>query len=139
MVLRVEVKIDKALAKLNRLRNNITQKGDATVNELADLGKYYARSRAPHYTGKTADFIIAYRSKGPSGAEARVVARNPTASDGHMRRMPNFNLVRWMHTSPRAVKHIYSGDRQFMYSTRDYLNKIKTGVAQGRFKGINLR
>jgi len=145
--LKVDVKIDKALAKFNRLKNLIIKEGNASVKQLADLGKWRAKAIAPHWTGRTADFIRVINTQGKGGITAQIKAFNPTKGDAHTwnptgkanRRIANFNLVRWMHTSPRARSWIKSGDEKFMFTTRDYLNKIKKNVATGRFRNINLR
>ena len=68
--------------------------------------------------------------------QASVIAPNPTKA-----RSDNFNLVRWMHESNgmlRDRKHIKSGEPQFMYKTRDYLNRKKKGIAQAEFNKIKL-
>jgi hypothetical protein len=109
-----------------------------TAETLADMGKLHARDIAPYETGKTVSLIKKFVYPTAKGYEATIVAQNPTASDGHKRNIKNFNLVRWMHTSSKALGHIYSGDPRFMYSTQMYLEKIKKSVAQGKVKDIKI-
>jgi hypothetical protein len=109
----------------------------SSVQELGELGKQYARARAPYYSGATFRNIVLMRGKGKY--EARILAKNPTANDGHSRRIANFNLVRWMHQSPKAEHHIKSGDRQFMYSTRRYLSATGKARVTGSFKSVILK
>lgn len=138
------------LTGVDRVFNNILKKlkagADLTSNELAILGKRYAQSIAPYDTGRTAQHIAIYTK----GNTKQIKAKNPTRGKQHrwagksgykgVDNYPNFNLVRWMHTSPRAKSHFKKGGQpRFMYKTRDYLNSIKKGVAKGRFKNINLR
>ena len=139
MVLKGDVKISGALRKLGKLQNQIIREGNATAQDMAELGKQKARSIAPYHSGRTHQFIRKRVKRVPNGALARVEAFNPTKSDGHRRNISNFNLVRWMHESPKAIKHIISGDREFMYTTRKFLNGIKGRVATGRYRNINLR
>ena len=133
------VKIDttKLDAKLERLRKALKKAGTETIIDITEKGKLFAKLKAPHYTGKTADYIIA--RKNPALGQGTIVARNPTANDGHQRNIANFHLVRWMHTSSKAQRHIKSGDRRFMYRTAEYLVQIKKGVASGHFDKVNIK
>lgn len=135
----VSINTKRAERRLRNLEREIRQKSDATVNELGRLGKDKAKSIVPYYSGNTFKSIRRRTTRGSQGAEARIFIEPYILDDGHVRNIANFSLVRWMHTSPRAVGHIKSGDRLFMYTTRNYLNEIKTGVAQGKFKNINIR
>jgi hypothetical protein len=134
----LHVSAERAFKKLNKALVVYNQEGMQTVEQLAQIGMWHAKAIAPHDTGYTASLITTRVYKTPEGARAQIIARNPTANDGHPRRIKNFNLVRWMHTSPNAARHIYSGDRLFMYTTRDYLNKIKKSVAKGKHRRINI-
>ena len=139
---RVNVEVLKNDTKkvFDKAYKKIMKTGEVVVRDVAYLGRNYARSIAPKgETGKTASLIKVFRGQGGDGPKARIVAQNPTADDGHKRNIQNFNLVRWMHTSPRAKAHIKTGDELFMYSTRDLLNEKKKGIAKGRFNNINLR
>ena len=150
-MVRDSVDVSKALRKIARAEQKIKEGIELTTNELALLGKDYARLLAPNNTGKTASFIVIYK-KGRN--KRQIKAKNPTLGGAHKnlgtgKYGSNFNLVRWMHEtggifrSPnpfqtRRQSHIKSGDARFMYKTRDYLNSIKKGVAKGRFRNINI-
>jgi hypothetical protein len=130
----VTVKTIGAEQKFQKALRLIQQDGEATVLQLARLGRNFAKDIAPKYTGKTISLIKVKTKKLNNGATAQIQAQNSTAG-----RADGFNLVRWMHTSPRAAKHIKTGDEKFMFTTRNYLNSIKKSVATGQFKNINLR
>ncbi len=135
----------KAIRKLQRYEQAIIEKGTATVSDLGLLGKNFAKNIVPYDTGFTYKSIrkktirrVEPESKifnEPSIRPNDVVHRGKPRQGG----IVNFNLVRWMHTSPKARSHIKSGDPQFMYTTREYLNGIKGDVARGRFKTINIK
>jgi len=138
MVTKSTVDPTNALKKLNRVNKQIIKLGKITADMLVESGKQYARTIVPVYTGKTYRLIKAFKAT-RSNPQATVVAENPTAHDGHHRRMANFNLVRWMHTSGKAFRHIHSGDPHFMYTTRQYLNNIKIRVAKGNWQKLNVK
>jgi hypothetical protein len=118
----------KAKEKLLFLQTKIRTAGVVSLREIGELGKNYARSKAPYRTGKTFRNIIL---RTVAGNEIIIEAHNPTAD-----RTDGFNLVRWMHTSAKARKHIHSGDPQFMYRTSSYLRKVAPALVQGRFNKI---
>lgn len=142
----------KAFRKVSKTKFAAIRQGKKTVKRLAETGKQVARTIAPHYSGRTANLIIVRKKGLPNGEQARIIAQNPTkgtvnrASSGQYK---NFNVVRWMHQtkgyfrSPNPFssggRHIKSGDPQFMYTTRRFLNKIKKGVARGQFRNIKLK
>lgn len=132
--LQYDVDLTRASKKVYRLEKRLKEEAALSVKELGELGKFYARSIAPYYSGKTFRNIILQRGK--EGTQAVIMAKNPTANDGHVRRIANFNLVRWMHQSPRAMRHIQSGDPHFMYRTRDYLRKQVPTRVTARFNKI---
>jgi hypothetical protein len=133
----------RAEKKLNNLRRQLPQASAASLSQIAEYGRDYARTIAPYYTGRTMRLIKA--QTGDSRYEARVVAQNPTANDGKdaYRSFKGysrpFNLVRWMHTSPRARKHIRSGDRKFMYSTATVLRREFPKMLYRSYKNIFIR
>ena len=139
------VTTERAERKLNKALRLIEEDGNATVKDLAEIGKRFAQLIAPRDTGRVASFIRIINLRGKEGIKSRIQAQNPTRNPPASYRRgggayPNgkFNLTRWMHTSPRAVAHIKSGDPKFMFTTRDMLNGMKKNVATGRFKNINL-
>lgn len=135
----VSIQTQGAVRKFNKLKQMMEEQGRLTRDDLIEMGKQFARSIVPVYTGRTHEYIIARKGENSDGSFGVIVAKNPTVSDGHVRNIGNFNLVRWMHTSPNSSKHIKSGDRKFMYTTRDYLNGTKKRVATGRYRKIKLR
>lgn len=131
-VLQMDVDASKALKKLNRLRHKFIREGKLSVQDAGELGKQRARLEAPYYSGKT--FRLIKLMKGSSENEAIIMAQNPT---------PNktwgggkFNLVRWMHESPKADDHIKSGNPRFMDAAYDYLRKVAPNTVRQRFDKI---
>lgn len=133
-LVRLDIDVSKASKKLFRLERKMRTEGVAGAQEIGELGKFYARSIAPYYSGATFRNITLRR--GDDESESVIFARNPVAGDGHRRNIKNFNLIRWMHTSPRAKSHIRSGEPQFMYKTRDYLAKQAPLRMKTRFNKI---
>jgi hypothetical protein len=131
--MKVNVNAQQAFRKLARVRMQVWKARDATVETLGNLGKNYAKSIAPYYTGKTANMIFKTTIQTINGKECHIVAPNSTPD-----RKDNFNLVRWMHLSPRAKYHIHSGDPRFMFSTGNYLNTIKKRVIWYEFDKIRI-
>ncbi len=146
-MIRAQVKINASLfKKLSELRQEIAKKGEATVQELSKLGKYYAQSHCYRDTGYTAKSIRRRSMITSSGPEARLFidpGLKYRPNDGVHRganSKGNFDLVRWSHTSAKARNHFKRPDSyRFMYKTREYLNSIKTGIAKGRFKTIKIQ
>lgn len=124
----VTVDAKKAKRKMLLLQAKLREQGKLSVQELGELGKSYARSKAPYWSGKTFRNIILRKV---DGNEVIIQARNSTAQ-----RADGFNLPRWMHTSPKARNHIKSGDPQFMYRTSSYLKKVGPQRVQGRFNKV---
>lgn len=133
-VIQLQADISRAKKRFRILAEKFEREGQLSVRELADMGKQYARQIAPYYSGATVRHIKLFRGK--TRFESYVQAQNPTRSDGHRRRISNFNLVRWMHQSPKAQSHIYSGDPQFMFTTRQYLSERAPGMVRGRFNKV---
>jgi len=133
--------------KIADTRRAVNKEGKATVDQLGSLGVAYAKRYAPYFTGETAKRIVKRFEQKTDGPQVTILIEPKRLVNN------NFDLVKWMHLtggihrSPnpwnrnpgRTGKHIRSGDPQFMYSTRNYLNKIKKGIAKGRFKNINIK
>lgn len=139
MVVNIKADVTKALEKLNKVNKGIVALGRLTTENLGESGKWYAKTLVPVYTGRTYSLIKTFGPTRGRRQEVIIVAENPTEKDGHRRNIANFDLVRWMHTSVKALRHIRSGDPHFMYTTREYLNNIKTGVAKGNWQKIRIR
>lgn len=150
----VIVRARKAYRKLEMAKLLGSKVGKATVLKLSETGKHYARTIAPFYKGNTARFIVVRKKGTPKDVKAQIIAKNPTQGGANRvyegGKYPNFNLVRWMHKTGGVFKsdnpfgkagtqHIKSGDPKFMYTTRNYLNKIKKGVAKGQHRKLNLK
>ncbi len=135
---KVQMTVDTSRAerKLSALLKDIEEGANLVAEDVGQVGKNYARLKAPYYSGRTFRLI---KLKRMGGGEAQIVAQNPTASDGHTRKIANFNLVRWMHTSGKARRHIHSGDPRFMYTTREYLKSIASVKGQKRFDKITVK
>jgi hypothetical protein len=134
-------------SKLTDTRRITKKYGKLTVDELGSLGVAHARRYAPYFTGKTARSIVKRYKETSDGHKVDIVIEpKRLVNDG-------FDLVKWMHMTggihrkpnpynknPGHVgKHIKSGNPRFMYSTRDYLNKIKKRVAKGKFDRIKIK
>lgn len=116
-----------------------------TLEGLKEKGKYYAKAIAPMDTGYTIRSIEGRVEPDRKGGKARIFIKPSMKyrpNDGTHRRVmtknsnwryPKFDLVRWMHESPRARSHITSGTPDFMYKTRDYL-KGKVGATARKYK-----
>jgi hypothetical protein len=124
----VTVDAKKALNKLNLLQSKLKSEGALSIKEIGELGKAYARNKAPYYSGKTFRNIVLPQI---TGTTVVIKAQNPTAN-----RADGFNLVRWMHTSAKARRHIHSGDPRFMYRTSEYLKRVAPGRVQGRYNKV---
>lgn len=134
----VNVNTRRAQKKMRTLVKKSEQRGAKTVADLANLGKRFAKSIVPVFSGRTYRSIRKRVLRRKGGPEAKVYVYPTVLKDGHNRQIQNFELVRWMH-QPKNRGHFRSGEPQFMYKTRDYLNKMKKKVAQGNYKNINIR
>jgi hypothetical protein len=132
-VVQWDIDFSKAYRKLTYLDKKLSEEGKISVQELGQMGKSYARSIAPYYSGKTFRNIVLHKG---NNTEVLIQAKNPVANDGHQRQIKNFNLVRWMHQSPLAAGHITSGDRKFMYKTGVYLRNVGPGRVTTRFNKV---
>jgi len=127
--------------RLGKLAAGFKDAGELSLKTVGEMGKARARLLAPKYSGKTFQGISLF---GPQGGEFKIVAKNPTASDGWSRGAGSapyrtrgkFNLVKWMHESPSAAAHIKTGDHQFMYTTADYLRGLAPKVVRAEFNKI---
>jgi len=153
--MKIDMKADITGANLTlkRVQKRISKNTYDMMFELKEKGKEHAKQIAPKWsqgTQDTAKLIRGIVSRKADGWEAIILAPNPTKGGSNRffpqkSDYPDFNLVRWMHETggvfqsdnmfgKKGTKHIKSGDPRFMYTTRDYLNKIKKDVAQRHFK-----
>lgn len=124
-----------ALQELGRLDKKIKQGSRLTLDEMGDLGKAYARSIVPYYSGETYRKIR--KRKDYKNYGIVVLAGNPTP--GKTWSGGKFNLVRWMHTSAKAKSHIKSGDAHFMFTTRDYLASKTSKIVTRNFNKVLIK
>lgn len=140
-----------------KVKQQIAEGGRGTIYQMTEAGKQYARTIAPHGSGRTASFIEAWKRKTKNGYEGRVIARNP----GNSNRIGggSFNLVRWMHetggifqtkntialrltkgrSGEAGTAHIFSGNPRFMYATHDYLERNKANIVKSEFNKIKIQ
>jgi hypothetical protein len=142
-IVRMRVDRSKAERRLAGLRRQLPEAAKRTLAQAAQYGRDYAKTIAPYYSGKTTRLIKA--QTGDTSYQATIVSQNPTANDGKdwSRSFKGyskpFNLVRWMHTSPRAAGHIRSGDRKYMYTTAAILRREFPKTIRQSFKSIFIR
>lgn len=138
----VTVNAERAYKKLNRLKSKIFDAARYTAKTLATKGAYYAKSLAPYYTGETAAAIRA-KPESISSSSVKWVIVSPEVHE--------FPVVRVMHGKTEFAKHHWSEpvpgkqqpvrseqERQYMYTTRKWLNSIKKETAKGGFRNIRI-
>lgn len=124
----------KASIKLSSMASFYEGKTQKLIDELGSMGVNMAKRMAPEFSGRTRRLIKSYPVRQGDIYTRYIQSPNPTLSDGHRRNIQNFNLVRWMHTSPRAREHIRTGLNDYMVFTLDYLEGKADNVARGIFK-----
>lgn len=107
--------ITKGLGKVER---SILLELSRRAKILARSGVSYMKAIAPRDSGKTIN-TISMRRKGLVSYRIRV----PNIRRGSSTRM-DFRLVGWMHTSPRARRHIKTGKPNFVYRTIRILKRL---------------
>lgn len=134
----VSIKMADALRFITGSEKALTKSSKKTVNQLAYWTRDRARELAPHDTNKMRGLITAYvNMDGRSGPRATVWAKNPTADDGHPRKISNFNLVRWFHESPNARSK--SGKIKFMTIALNDVRRKAGPVAVGNYNKIKFK
>jgi len=140
----VYVQTDNAIKKLRRIENKIIKQGYASANDLKELGKRAAQTLVPK--GKTGWLFrsIKGRTKKEGADSTAQIFLEPTIVpvDGVHRyskgNYPNFNLSRWMHTSPRAKTYVKNGDHKFMYTTRKILEGMGVEKVKASYGSLKL-
>lgn len=133
----VHVKTLGAKKKLLKLEKAYTQQGNRSVEMIGRMGKQFARSIAPFWSGKTFRNIVLKRGVKGQDFEVMIMAQNPTRGKVSPSLGP-FNLVRWMHTSRNAISHIKSGNPRFMFMTRSYLRRVGVERVRAGFRRIKI-
>lgn len=147
--LKIDV-INKADRKLMRAEKQIFSQSERTAQDIAKLGKLYARSIAPRDSGYLIRLIKLMKGKDKLSYE--VVSQNPKGNRlwPNTGRYPDFNLVQWMHQTGgvfktnnpfgrAGTKHIRTGDPRYMYTTLRYLKSIAGVKARKDFSKIKIR
>ena len=137
---RLNIRINEQdLARLRRrLRtyaNNLKKEFTGLPSELAYLGQQYARGIAPVMSGT---LLQAIRWRTNTKDEAILRVDKATLNTNPINKQnPYFtsgaNYAAIMHLNNGAMGrgvHIYSGDPQFMFTTRDYLAKVMRAKIQ---------
>jgi len=138
-------------ARLAKTEKKVREAGSASVRDITNLGKELARRYVPK--GNTGWLYSQISSKiiaTPSGDRGEVfLKRQIVPNDGIHRRRPtsksnwkfiSFNLVKWMHESPRAASHIRGGERRakFMRTAREEL-KLRYGkIVRNTFSKLRI-
>ena len=128
---KIDIAVGKAAKRLTKIQNKIESQIPLALKEAAEGGRDFARTKAPYWSGATFQNIRTLR--GDQKHQHSVVAREPKTNT-----KPGFDLVRWMHTAPEAKNHIRSGDRQFMFTTADWLRRVAPQRVQGAVNKITL-
>ena len=133
----------------------VDKRSKESAVEIAYEARDYARIIAPNFNGKTQSMIVVYSKHPNNGAQATVMAKNPTKGGNNRlysggKYGNNFNLVKWMHETDgvfqtdnplgrAGTRHIRSGDPNFMYTTMDWLKTNGIKKARADFRTINFK
>ena len=138
-----------AYARIQKWEKRIQKAGQASLRDLVNLGKDIARSIVPR--GTTGWLYRSIKGKIVNGKNPRgAIYLSPQIlpNDGIHRRKytgnkkwkyVNFNLARWMHTSPRAQSHFKGRSEKevkFMYTTYDRLRQRAGSIGSKNFRKI---
>ena len=104
------------------------RRGKAAIDKMAKAGLKKAQSIVPVYTGDTFRAIKIVPRRDRNGDPYSAIEAVNILDDGHVRSIANFDLVRWMHESPKAKKHIKTGEPKFMDKTATYLRSNKKSI-----------
>ena len=129
----------RALAKLRRAQKKIEKASWVATDDLLRLGKNYAKQIVPYDSGQTHRAIMSESVKGKERSRGRIFIKPLVRQDGHIegKNITTVELVEMMHRRKWAKDHFRSGKPDFMYQTRDYLNKIGKRQVRGTYKSIN--
>ena len=130
------VNANQAIRKMNTLRKPLEKESIITLEQLGEFGKGLAVGYAPFRTGITARSIV---SKSDVDNLSVTITSEPTSHDGSRKNFKNFSLVRWMHTSNKALSHIRTGNPRFMYQTRDELADVAKQRVTGRWRNVVMK
>lgn len=147
---RATVNVTGALKKLAKLETKLKQESNLTVQELAELGKNYARVTAPAGTGALIRGIKVF--KGKKQYNYSVVSQNTPGNRKwpNVGKYPNFNLPRWLDETggkflsnnpfgKAGSQHVPRHRARYMKATAAYLRKIAPGKARKIKEKINIK
>ena len=114
-----------AQIKLAKLARQMVKVGNGGVVALTHLGVRKEKSIAPQDSGKTARMIRGiFKQKGNGEMQGMVLTPNWVHHG-------DFNLPRWLNTSPNAERFIQTGEPRYVEKTMKYLNSIKKSTMKG--------
>lgn len=136
MKIRIDVDTSKAEYKVYSIRRNSVRRMQNVIRRLLKEGFDYARMNVYIDTGQTRDAIRVFMELTPTGAVGTIFMYPYIRRDEYVRNrnVTPFSLVKWSHTSPLAQGHFKTGDPQFMFSTRRYINQRAPGLIAEEFK-----
>jgi len=133
-----------AKARLAKAEKKIKQQAYASIKDIKNVGKEYLKSIVPYDTGwlyRTIQGKVLTRSGGPQAVikfEPYITPKShrwKTKVDNY----PNFSLVRWAATSPKARGHFKNGDDpRWMKRTRAKLLQYAPGKIRNDYKRLKL-
>ena len=137
-----------ALRKLDKVQQEVGRLSEASMKDITQMGKLYAKAHAPYYTGNVFRAISKRSYKTKDGAVGKIYVDYKKLSSKNKR--GRFNIVRWMHATNGVFQsynpamgstpyHIKSGDPRFLITTREYLERNARKVVSGRFKQIKVK
>lgn len=141
---RVIVNSKRAEKKVKMLREKLEKEGELALTDATQFGKQYAISIAPKYTGVTAKSIRGRTNRNDLTSRIFTVQNSndgprPRRGEAKGSSFKNFNLIRWMHTSPKAPSHIHSGKYNFMELTKKELRKTFGAKVTGRWRNVVMK
>lgn len=125
-----------AFKKLNAEVRRIKKAGTATVQELVDIGKAYAKQYVPKYTHQTYNAIRGRVEPQADGTKGAVFIELKKRS-GDTR--TTHEVAKYMAADAwgRRTTGFTSGNPKFMANTRSYLNRIKKQIGNKNIKKGN--
>lgn len=131
---KVTVNSSKAFAKLNKEVRRIKKAGTATVQELVDIGKSYAKQYVPKHTRQTYEAIKGRVKPQADGTKGAVFIEMKQRS-GDTR--TTHDVAKFMAEGKPTPGHYKTGNPKFMANTRLYLNRIKKQIGNKNIKKGN--
>jgi len=138
----MKVHTQRALARLKKAEKKIAKQGFASMKDAKNLGMEHLRSIVPYETGWLYRTIKGNVSTAAGGPRVKIRFDpyiTPNSHRNSVGNYPNFSLVRWAATSPKAKSHFKNGgDPRWMKRTRAYLMTKVPGKVRNDYKGLKL-